>query len=145
MPAAAFNVGHRVLLENDASSADLRVLIIAGASFPSDVKDLDLDSVADVLAVSGVVEAAATGYSRTALPGLAIAVDDANDRAVLSWNDIVFTTPAVGETWRGAIVYLEGASDAARSLVFYDEFASPLPTNGQNITYQGGEIRSANA
>ena len=145
MAASTYNKGKELALTTDLGTADIRILILAGASVPAGALNKALDTVADVLGVSGAVEAVVAGYSRVALPGKAVAEDDVSDRAQLTWTDIVWTTPASGETWRAAIAYVEGGSDATRELLWYDEFSSGLPTNGQNITYQGGLLRLTDA
>lgn len=141
MPAVFYNRGLLRAANSNVAAIDIRVLILAGASVPAGVIDVDLNTVAGVLAVSGAVEAAVSGYSRQALAGETLTEDDTANWAELVWDNVVWTTPATGETWRAAIFYVEGASDAARDLLFYDEFAAGLPTNGQNITYSGGAVR----
>ena len=141
MAAVFYNRGLFRAADSDVETLDIRVLILAGASVPSGVLDVDLNTVADVLGVVGAVEAAVGGYARRTLAGLVLNEDDNANWVELVWDNVVWTTPAIGETWRAAIFYVEGASDAARDLLFYDEFAAGLPTNGQNITYSGGAVR----
>jgi hypothetical protein len=141
MAASFYNRGLYRAADSDVENLDIRVLILAGASVPGGVLDVDLNTVADVLGVVGAVEAAVAGYSRKVLPGLTLTEDDTLNWVELAWTNVVYTTPAIGETWRAGIFYVEGASDAARDLLFYDEFAAGLPTNGQNITYSGGAVR----
>lgn len=145
MAASTYNKGKERLLGTDIGAADVRVLILAGASVPAGAIDKDLDNVAAVLAVSGTTEAAVAGYTRKTLAITGPTENDGADSAAITWADVVYTTPAIGETWRGAIFYIEGASDAAREVLFYDEFTTGLPTNGQDITYQGGSLTVTDA
>lgn len=115
-------------------STDLRCLVIAGASLPSGAKDPDLNTVADLLAVGSVVEAAASGYSRQDLASFTVTENDTNDRVDITAAAPTMTSVAVGETWRMIAYYIEGANDAARTLVGYDEPAATLVTNGGNVT-----------
>lgn len=145
MAAATYNKGKELLLGVDLGAADVRVLILAGASVPAGVLDKDLDTVAAVLGVSGAVEAAVAGYSRKTLTIAGPTENDGADSAAITWTDVVYTTPAIGETWRAGVFYIEGATDADRDLLWYDEFTAGLPTNGQDITYQGGSLTVTDA
>ena len=113
--------------------SDVRALVITDAAVPLPATIRDLDTVADLLAESGVTEAAVAGYGRTALTGFSVTQDDAGDDV-----DIVGTfpdlTPAAGETWAAVGYYIEGASDAARVLLGVDEPASTFITNGGTVT-----------
>lgn len=144
MAARLYNRGiHNIMSLAISGSTDIRCLVIAGASLPAGAKDVDLDSVADVLAVGSVVEAAASGYSRQDLAGVTLASpDDTNDDVELSATAPTLTSVAVGETWRMVVYYIEGASDAARSLISYDEPSSTLVTNGGNVTLPALLIRA---
>jgi hypothetical protein len=133
------------LIANSAitASTDFRGLIVAGASVPAGLTNaaaLDLNTVADVLAVSGTTEAAASGYARADLASVAITEDDTNDRVDISWANFTWTTVAAGETWRAFVLYIEGASDAARNVFGIDVFTA-VPTNGSNVAYSGAGIR----
>lgn len=135
MAAQFYNEGlFRFLSTAVSGSTDLRCLVLAGASLPAGTKDKDLDTVADVLAVSGATEAAASGYSRQDLASFTITKDDASDEVDITAAAPTMTNVAAGETWRMVVYYIEGASDAARQLVAYDEPASTLAPNGGDVT-----------
>lgn len=125
----------------DMSAADLRMLVLAGASVPAGATNPDLNFVSELLAVSGAVEAAVSGYARKDLAGVALAENDTNDRAELTWTAPVWTAPAAGETWRAVVLYIEGASDAARELFGIDTVTATA-TSGVDVTYSGGSIRA---
>lgn len=119
---------------------DLRMLVVAGASVPAGALDPDLNTVADLLAVSGVVEAAAAGYARADLASVAITENDAGDKVTVTWADFTWTAVPAGETWRGVAYYIEAATNATRDLIGFDQPASVLSPNGGNITWTGSSI-----
>lgn len=126
-----------------AGSADLRGLIIAGASVPAgltDTSSFDLNFVSDVLAVGSVVEAAASGYARADLASVALTEDDTDNRAELTWANFTWNTVGAGETWRAFVLYRHVGTDATNPAWGIDVFASALPTNGSNITYSGAGL-----
>lgn len=119
-------------------SADFRMLLLeataAGAFNP------DLDTVDDLLAVGSVAEFVGTNYARQALDGESAGAgpDDTNDRVNIDFTDEVFASLGVAAGTDGsvvaAVVYVEGASDAARFLVSYHDSGFPVVTNGQDLT-----------
>ena len=119
-------------------SADFRMLLLettaAGAFDP------DLDDVAALLAVGSGAELTATNYARQALDGESAGAgpDDTNDRVNIDFTAEVFALLGVAAGTDGsvvaAVVYVEGASDAARFLVSYHDSGFPVVTNGQNLT-----------
>lgn len=128
----------------DIDAADLRLMVLAGASIPAGLTNTasyDLNTIADVLAVSGAVEAAVAGYVRADLAGLALAEDDTNDYAELTWTAPTWASMPAGETWRAVVLYREVGADSADVAWGIDVFASGVPTNGSNITYTGGALR----
>lgn len=129
-----FNRGKKRIAESGWNSTlDVRALVLAGASVPSGAENADLNTVAELLAVAGAVEAAASGYGRTALTAEAVLENDTTDTADLDAADLSYTSVATGETWRAVVLYVEGASDAARDLVSLNTLSSAIPTNGGNI------------
>lgn len=130
-----FNRGKKRIAESGWNATlDVRALVVAGASVPAGAENPDLNTVSELLAVSGVVEAAASGYARTAITGEVVLENDTTDTADLDCADLAYTSVATGETWRAVVFYVEGASDAARDLVSLNTLSSPIPTNGGNIS-----------
>jgi hypothetical protein len=119
---------------------DLRMLVAAGASVPAGALNPDLNTVSELLAVSGFVEAAAAGYTRADLASVTVTENDASDKVTITWADFIWTTVPAGETWRGVAYYIEAATDALRELVGFDQPASVLSPNGGNITWTGSSI-----
>ena len=116
-------------------SDDIRVGLISGASVPGGALDPDLNDVAGLLGVSGVVECAATNYARKTTSSRTVTKNTANDRADLDFANITWTSlgGAANVPIRAAFVYKEGASDAARRLISVHELTA-TPTNGGDFT-----------
>lgn len=126
------NRGLYALLNSAISgSTDIRQAVFKGAA-PSAASIRDMNFLSDVTAVW--TEAAASGYARADLAGVALAEDDALDKVTLVATAPTYTSVASGETWTGVAYYIEGASDAARALIGIDVPASSQVTNGGNIT-----------
>ncbi len=109
----------------DLDTADLRVALV-NASYTPDVDNHDF--LDDVVAN----ELSGTGYVRKALTSETVAQDNTNNRGTLSADNPTWTGANFG-TAAKAIIYVEGASDAARLLVAYIGFANTV-TNGGDFT-----------
>jgi hypothetical protein len=124
------------------TSATMKVLILEGAtlssSLPGGALDPDLDTVADLLAVSTVAEMSGTNYSRQTIGSCTITQDDTNNRAGLDGDDVLWAELDAGIVLAFAI-YEDGANDAARNLIAVIDTATPtLPraSNGGDFTLQ---------
>jgi len=116
--------------------ASIEVLLLGGttpASLAASVADLN--TVADLLAVSLVQELVATNYARSALASVTASEDDTNDRGAVDAADEVFASlgGAANDTIKAVAVFETGASDAARNLILVQDGLS-VPTNGANVT-----------
>lgn len=143
MAWTVYNKGLFEIGNFDVDAQDLRGLIVAGASVPAgltDTSSYDLNTVANLLAVSGVVEAAASGYARADLVGLSLTEDDTDNRAELVWTNYTWNSVAAGETWRAFVLYRHITNDSDSTVWGIDVFAAGVPTNGSNITYSGGGL-----
>lgn len=116
-------------------TADTRVLLLettaAGAFDP------DLNTVADLLAVGGVLELVAPNYARKVMTGEAVVEDDVNDRANLGGTIPVWTSlgAATGDVVVAVVVYDEGGgTDATRQLCSYHDSGFPISLNGGDFT-----------
>lgn len=140
-----YNKGlHEIAVNAVSGTTDLRLLIVAGASIPAGLTDAtsyDLNTVANLLAVAGTVEAAAVGYSRADLAGVTLTEDDTNNYVTLTWTAPVWNSVAAGETWRAAVLYRHITNDADSLVWGIDVFGAGVPTNGSNITYTGASLR----
>lgn len=114
-----------------SGSTDLRMAVFKTAA-PAVGTMRDWNFLSDVTAAA--TEAAASGYARADLAGVALAEDDTNDKATLVATAPTWTSVAAGETWYFVAYYIEGASDSARTLIGIDAPASTQVTNGGNIT-----------
>jgi len=115
--------------------ASIEVMLLGGTTPASITGVADLNTVADLLAVSLVQELVATNYARSALASVTASEDDANDRGAVDAADEVFTSlgGAANDTIKAVAVFETGASDAARLLILVQDGLS-VPTNGANVT-----------
>lgn len=132
----AFTFANRGLyyLLNTAISGttDLRQAVFTG-TVPAAATIRDWNFLSDVIADASSAESVAAGYARADLAGVTLAEDDASDKATLVASAPTYTSVAAGETWTFVAYYVEGASDAARTLIGIDAPASSQVTNGGNI------------
>lgn len=126
------NRGLYYLLNNAVSgSTDIRAAVFKGSA-PSAATIRDYNFLSDL--TGAMTEAAASGYSRADLASVAITESDASDNVTITAAAPSWTSVAVGETWTAIGYYIEGASDAARTLIGVDVPSSSLVTNGGNVT-----------
>jgi hypothetical protein len=135
------NKGKLLLVQglwDDAGASAVRIGLFQGATFDVDIDTQaevnDLNTVTDLLAVA--TELTSGGYARQNLVRTNAAEDDTNDRVNLDAADVVFSTVAVGQTVPGGFWYdaTTDTNDTTRLLCGVFSFATPLPTNGSNIT-----------
>lgn len=117
-----------------SGSTDLRCGVLTNAGTLTAAQIRDTNFVSDLLALSGIVEAANTNYARQDLAGVALAENDASDNVTFVATAPTINAVAAGSTWRNVFYYIEGASDAARAMVGVDTPASTLTPNGGNVT-----------
>ena len=135
MPHYMTNRGLYYLMNNAISgSTDIRAAVFKGAA-PSAATIRDYNFLSELTAA--MTEAAASGYARADLAGVTITESDASDNVTITATGPTFTSVAAGETWVAIGYYIEGASDAARTLLSVDVPASTVVTNGGNITLSG--------
>lgn len=84
--------------------------------------------------VDDVVANELTGAGRVSLTGNSV-TDNGTNAVVFDANDIVFPTVDAAQTVEACIIYRDGASDAARALLFY--------LDGTNITTNGTDVSVA--
>lgn len=109
----------------DLDTADLRVCLVNSSYTP----DVDTHDFLDDVTAN---ELSGTGYARKALTSETVAQDNTNNRGTLSADNPTWTGANFG-TAAKAIIYVEGASDAARLLVAYIGFTNTV-TNGGDFT-----------
>ena len=140
MADTVFNRGKYLLTTGGIvwGTTDMRALLIKtddNGTLPSGAYDPDLNTVADLEAVSNVSEMSGTGYSRKTMGGMAATEDDTNNRVVLDANDLTWTAINAG-TARAVVVYKYNASDASAELLSIHDTNFPKTTNGGDLTVQ---------
>lgn len=144
------NAGKKYLIDGgwtDAAGTNIKIGLLkdsqpAGLDTAAEVADLD--TVSGLLAVA--TEADFTNYARTSLTRSAAAEDDSNDRVNMDASDVTWNSAGgtTNNTIYGAFIYDEGGgTDATRTLMSVDWFASPITTNGGNLTYAISDLYRA--
>lgn len=123
MAETVTNRGKYLLAHSGMNGRDLRMLVILGTQ--TGVSDPDLNTVADLDAVSGV----SIHSERIALANETITEDDTNNRVNLDSDNVSFAA-APGVTAQGVAVFIEGANDAAREVVAIYTTGFPQPMDG---------------
>jgi hypothetical protein len=116
-------------------STDIRaaVFTLTGAT-PTKAQIADLNFLADVEALTGVNEVTNSGYARLDLAGVTVTENDTTDKVILSATAPTTANIGAGDVWEAIAYYIEGASDAARTLIGLDVPASAFTPNGGPAT-----------
>lgn len=114
-----------------SGSTDFRTAAFKGGP-PTAATIRDWNFLSDV--TGSYTEAAATNYARQDLASVTITESDASDNVTITATAPTISSVGAGETWTFVAHYVEGASDAARTLISIDAPASPLVTNGGHVT-----------
>jgi hypothetical protein len=96
---------------------------------------VDLNTVADLEAVTNINEMSGTGYVRKTMAGMVVTEDDAGNQAIMDASDITWTGIDAG-TARAIVVYKYNASDASAELISIHDTNFPKVTNGGDLTVQ---------
>lgn len=143
------NRGKLLLMQglwDDAGATAVKMGLLSGAAVPAaidtEAEIQDLNTVAELLALTGVDEPVTAWYTgqgtagRLNLTRTAAAEDDTNNRVNLDAADLTWTAAAAGDDLYGAFWYdaTTDTSDATRLLCGVITFASVVPTNGSDIT-----------
>lgn len=112
---------------------------LQGVAADTAIEIADMNTVTDLLVTAVSTEADFTNYARKNLTRSVAAEDDTNDRVGLDAADVVWTAAggAANNTLYGVFVYdaTTDTNDTTRLLLSVDWFASPLTTNGGDLTY----------
>jgi len=137
-----YNTAKMRLIAGSTGEVDIINDTIIILALETDLEEADNEFVDTVLGGAGV-EVTSTGYTggfegadRLTIASLAIAVDEANDRAEIDCADITWTaiSQAAAETWVAFLVAKELTSDAASPLIAHLEPTGvPLTPNGSDI------------
>jgi hypothetical protein len=126
MAETVYNRGKTRIFAGDTvlDTGDIRMLIVTGTI--TGASDPDLDTVADLDAVSGV----GIHSERVALSNKTVTQDDTNNRVNADADSVVFAV-APGVTALAAVVYDEGGgTDATRFLISFHDSGFPQPMDG---------------
>jgi hypothetical protein len=137
------NRGKLLLMQghwDDAGATVIRLGLLAGAAIPAaidtEAEVQDLNTVDDLLVLTGVDEPVAGWYSRKNLTRTNAAEDDTNNRVNLDAADVTWTAATAGTSIYGAFWYdaTTDTTDVTRLLMGVITFASVVPTNGSDLT-----------
>jgi hypothetical protein len=137
------NRGKLLLMQghwDDAGATVIRLGLLAGAAIPAaidtEAEVQDLNTVDDLLVLTGVDEPVAGWYTRKNLTRTNAAEDDTNNRVNLDAADVTWTAATAGTSIYGAFWYdaTTDTTDTTRLLMGVITFASVVPTNGSDLT-----------
>jgi hypothetical protein len=137
------NRGKLLLMQghwDDAGATVIRLGLLAGAAIPAaidtEAEVQDLNTVDDLLVLTGVDEPVAGWYTRKNLTRTNAAEDDTNNRVNLDAADVTWTAATAGTSIYGAFWYdaTTDTTDVTRLLMGVITFGSVVPTNGSDLT-----------
>ncbi|MGH9252391.1 MAG: hypothetical protein ACRD0W_23160 [Acidimicrobiales bacterium] len=136
------NRGKLLLMQglwDDAGATAVDIGLLVGASTPAaidtEAEIQDLNTVAELLALTGVDEPVGGWYTRKDLSRTAAAEDDTNNRVNMDTANVVWTAATAGETIYGAFWYdaTTDTNDTTRLFCGLILF-TPVPLNGSDFT-----------
>jgi len=142
------NRGKLLLLQglwDDAGATAVKLGLLVGASTPAaidtEAEIQDLDTVAALLALTGVDEPASAWYTGAGVAGRInlsrtnAAEDDTNNRVNLDAANVTYTAATLGDTIYGGFWY-DGTTDTndTTRLLCGLMLWTPVPTNGSDFT-----------
>jgi hypothetical protein len=137
------NRGKLLLMQghwDDAGATVIRLGLLAGAAIPAaidtEAEIQDLNTVDDLLVLTGVDEPVAGWYTRKNLTRTNAAEDDTNNRVNLDAADVTWTAATAGTSIYGAFWYdaTTDTTDTTRLLMGVITVGSVVPTNGSDLT-----------
>ena len=133
-------------LWDDAGATAVKLGLLAGAAIPAaidtEAEIQDLNTVGELLALTGVDEPASAWYTgagssgRVNLTRTAASEDDTNNRVNMDASNVVYTSATAGDNIYGAFWYdgTTDTNDTTRLLCGLILFSSVVPTNGSDLT-----------
>lgn len=143
------NRGKLLLMQgawDDAGATAIKLGLLVGTSIPvaidTEAEIQDLNTVGELLALTGVDEPASAWYTgagtagRINLSRTNAAEDDTNNRVNLDAANVTYTAATLGDTIYGSFWYdgTTDTNDTTRLLCGLILFAAPVPTNGSDFT-----------
>ena len=117
--------------EIDLNADDIRIALL----MTNTTADTENDGKTFISDFTTLDEFDGSGYVRKALANEAVNLDDPNDRAEFDADDVTFTALGAGtRSVQGVLLYKEGASDAARRIIAWLEFATVKTPDGSDFT-----------
>lgn len=137
------NRGKLLLMQgqwDDAGASAIKIGFLTGASIPAaadtQAEINPLNTVGELLALSGVTEGTGALATRVALTRSASSEDDTNNRVNMDASNVTVSSVAAGQTIQGFFWYdaTTDTNDTTRQLIGVVWFASGVPTNGSDFT-----------
>jgi hypothetical protein len=151
MATVAFNISKGMvaqLAKLPAANDGLVAVLLKSSGLEADGTLQDYDTLAAILAAAND-EADFTGYARVALTGVAVAVDDTNNRVDVDFDDPVWSPTTAPNVGKIVVCYdpdTTTGTDADLIPIGADDFVlGSTPTSG-TVTYQvaaGGFFRAS--
>lgn len=143
MANTATNRGKFLLANGDIrpGTTDLRLGLLGTAALTSTQHAAvpDVNTVADLLAVSGIDElTGVSGYARVALGSETASEDDTNDWGLVDSDDVSFPSLGTGDTLHGAFLFVHTGSDSTAEVISVHDVSPGKPTNGGTMTVTTG-------
>lgn len=143
------NRGKKRLIAGDwdaTGTVTIKVGLLLGSSVPAGIDTeaeiQDLNTVAELLAVTGVDEPTDGSYGRQTLSRTVGAEDDTNNRVNMDASDVDFGALDNSDIY-AAFIFKDNGSDATNDLLSVDLFATPVTANGAGFTYAIADIYRA--
>jgi hypothetical protein len=135
VPTTVTNRGKRLIPSGELLTFSWYMGLLTGsADLPAAAHNPDLSTVADLLAVPGVIEVTYGGYAREPVTGIAIAQDDTNNWAEITSDDVSFgVLEEDAGSARGMFICKDGETDAVRDLLMVADMPVKVFNGGTAI------------
>jgi hypothetical protein len=142
------NRGKLLLMQgqwDDAAAGAIGIGLLQGTSIPAGIDTAgeiaDLNTITELLAASGVLEANFAGYARKILSRTNLAEDDANDRVNAAFAALTWAAAPAGQSIYGAFWYdlTTNTSDTTRLLMGIATWTA-IPLNGSDFVIPAGDM-----
>ena len=117
----------------DLNTSDIRaILVMTNTTADTEIDSTEFVYVGDLTTLD---EADATGYARIDMAGLAVNIDDANNRAEFDATDLSFTGLSGNATrdYQGVVLYKHVTNDTDSPVLCFIDFASDLAKEATQV------------
>jgi hypothetical protein len=123
----------------DAGATAIKLGLLAGASTPAaidtEAEIQDLNTVGELLALTGVDEPVGGWYARANLSRVAALEDDTDNRVEMDTANVTFTAATAGETLYGGFITDSTTDTNDTTRLFWSLMTwTPVPLNGSDVT-----------